>query len=120
MLRAPAINNPKDDLDHLHHMKKNQMEKWTVWLPIFLVTSVLERVLVLVLLLVTLSGVCAVGLLDFRVSDDARETLFIAFGGVATLNLDFATTVVAPNLQDFAAIGEVNKALLTLEFGDKA
>nr|GEW64159.1 UBN2 domain-containing protein [Tanacetum cinerariifolium] len=34
MLQAPAINNPKDELDHLHHMKQMQMEEWTVWLPI--------------------------------------------------------------------------------------
>ncbi|GJU92004.1 hypothetical protein Tco_1304427 [Tanacetum coccineum] len=60
VLRAPDINNPKDDLDHLHHMKKNQMEEWKVWLPIF------------------------VGLLDSGVSDDARETLFVALGGSNT------------------------------------
>ncbi|GJZ74608.1 hypothetical protein Tco_0639073 [Tanacetum coccineum] len=34
MLRASAINNPKDELNHLHHMKQMQMEEWTVWLPI--------------------------------------------------------------------------------------
>ncbi|GKA02685.1 hypothetical protein Tco_0675466, partial [Tanacetum coccineum] len=48
----------------------------------------------------------------FKVSGDALETLFVAFEGVATLNLDFATTEVAPNILDFAAIGEykVNNA----------
>ncbi|GJU60680.1 reverse transcriptase domain-containing protein [Tanacetum coccineum] len=34
MLRASAINNPNDELDHLHYMKQMQMEEWTVWLPI--------------------------------------------------------------------------------------
>ncbi|GJR45393.1 hypothetical protein Tco_1313496 [Tanacetum coccineum] len=34
MLRASAINNPKDELNHLHHMKQIQMEEWIVWLPI--------------------------------------------------------------------------------------
>ncbi|GJR39502.1 cytochrome c oxidase subunit 1 [Tanacetum coccineum] len=34
MLRASTINNPKDELNHLHHMKQIQMEEWTVWLPI--------------------------------------------------------------------------------------
>ncbi|GJU51671.1 hypothetical protein Tco_1221226 [Tanacetum coccineum] len=34
MLRASAINNPKDELDHLHHVKQMQMEEWTAWLPI--------------------------------------------------------------------------------------
>ncbi|GJZ11399.1 hypothetical protein Tco_0546158 [Tanacetum coccineum] len=24
MLRAPTINNPKDELDHLHHMRKHE------------------------------------------------------------------------------------------------
>ncbi|GKE56699.1 hypothetical protein Tco_1495884, partial [Tanacetum coccineum] len=47
-----------------------------------------------------------------RVSGDALETIFVAFGGGATLNLDFATTGVSLNLLDFAATGEVNKALL--------
>ncbi|GJR93233.1 hypothetical protein Tco_0265407 [Tanacetum coccineum] len=53
-------------------------------------------------------------------SDDALNTLFIAFGVLATLNLDFATIEVAPKFLDFAATGVVNKALLTLEFLDKA
>ncbi|GJV89357.1 hypothetical protein Tco_1533295 [Tanacetum coccineum] len=47
--------------------------------------------------------------LESGVSDEARETLFV-----------FATTRVAPNLLDFATTMEVNKALLTLEFIDKA
>nr|GEX84113.1 Gag-Pol polyprotein [Tanacetum cinerariifolium] len=34
MLRSFAINNPKDELNHLHHMKQVQMEEWIVWLPI--------------------------------------------------------------------------------------
>nr|GEV71511.1 hypothetical protein [Tanacetum cinerariifolium] len=58
--------------------------------------------------------------LDSGFSGDALETLFVTFGGVATLNLDLTTTWVAPNLLDFAATGEVNKALFTLEFDDKA
>nr|GEZ75355.1 hypothetical protein [Tanacetum cinerariifolium] len=34
MLRASTINNLKDELDYLHHMKQMKMEEWTVWLPI--------------------------------------------------------------------------------------
>ncbi|GKD61798.1 hypothetical protein Tco_1299307 [Tanacetum coccineum] len=61
-------------------------------------------------------------LLDSGVSDEARETLFVAVGrgGISTLNLDFATTGVAPKLLDFVAAWEVYKAFFTLEFTDKA
>nr|GEV24850.1 reverse transcriptase domain-containing protein [Tanacetum cinerariifolium] len=34
MLRASAINNSKDELNYLHHMKQMHIEEWTVWLPI--------------------------------------------------------------------------------------
>ncbi|GJZ39624.1 hypothetical protein Tco_0586187 [Tanacetum coccineum] len=58
---------------------------------------------------------------DYRVSDKALETLFVAFGGwVASFNLDFATTGVTLRLLNFAATREVNKALFTLKFTDKA
>ncbi|GJX61308.1 hypothetical protein Tco_0294208 [Tanacetum coccineum] len=30
MCFEPTINNPKDKLDHMHHMKQIQMEEWTV------------------------------------------------------------------------------------------
>ncbi|GKF15234.1 hypothetical protein Tco_0056696, partial [Tanacetum coccineum] len=78
MLRASAINNPKDELDHLHYMKQMQIEEWTVWLPI---------------------SECFVESGD---SDNALETLFVAVGVLATLNLDFATTEVAHKGLDFA------------------
>ncbi|GJY49972.1 putative reverse transcriptase domain-containing protein [Tanacetum coccineum] len=39
---------------------------------------------------------------------------------ISTLNLDFATTDVAPKPLDFAVTGEVNKALLILDFLVKA
>nr|GEX85548.1 hypothetical protein [Tanacetum cinerariifolium] len=68
--------------------------------------GVLELVPELVLLLEILGGVCVVGLLDYGVSDVAQETLFVALGGVATLNQDFATMGVASNLLDFAATCE--------------
>ncbi|GKE84419.1 hypothetical protein Tco_1558161, partial [Tanacetum coccineum] len=48
-------------------------------------------------------------------NDTALETLFVAVGVLATLNLNFATTEVAPKFLDFAAMGVVNKALLTLK-----
>nr|GEY08337.1 integrase, catalytic region, zinc finger, CCHC-type, peptidase aspartic, catalytic [Tanacetum cinerariifolium] len=48
------------------------------------------------------------------VSDEAPKTLFVAFRGVATLNLDFSTTRVAPNLLDFMATGEVIQIVLSI------
>ncbi|GJQ92416.1 hypothetical protein Tco_0003555, partial [Tanacetum coccineum] len=53
-------------------------------------------------------------------SGDTLETLFVAVGVLAILNLGFATTDVALNPLDFTAIGEVNKALLTQDFLVKA
>ncbi|GKC44269.1 hypothetical protein Tco_1061991, partial [Tanacetum coccineum] len=41
-------------------------------------------------------------------SDDTLETLFVAVEVLATLNLNFANTELAPKFLDFAAIREVN------------
>ncbi|GKG29045.1 hypothetical protein Tco_0416410, partial [Tanacetum coccineum] len=54
------------------------------------------------------------------VSGNTLETLFVAVGVLATLNLDIVTTEVAPKFLDFAVIEVVNKALFTQEFLDKA
>ncbi|GJR05202.1 zinc finger, CCHC-type containing protein [Tanacetum coccineum] len=53
-------------------------------------------------------------------SCNALETLFVAVGVLATLNLDFESTEVALKFLDFAAMGVVNKDLFTLESLDKA
>nr|GEX08144.1 hypothetical protein [Tanacetum cinerariifolium] len=45
-------------------------------------------------------------------SGSTLETFFVVVGVLATLNLDFATTEVAPKFLDFAAMGVVYKALL--------
>ncbi|GKF09688.1 hypothetical protein Tco_0043912, partial [Tanacetum coccineum] len=43
----------------------------------------------------------------------ALETLLVAVGVLATLNLDLVTTEVAPRFLDCAAKGDVNKSLNT-------